>query len=273
MNGSMARQQFFSEIRQPEDEINLARAALYLAQEEYADLDPDEYLNAMDTMAAEVEERLPRERYPLKVVQTINAYLYDDLGFAGNYQDYYSPQNSYLNRVIDRRLGIPITLSLVYLEIARRVDFPMSGVGMPGHFLIRPDVNEMHLFVDPFNRGEVMFEQDCQERLNQIYGGNLELQPQFLQPIGAHNFLARMLNNLKMIYISQNDVERALAAIDRILLIFPDAVTELRDRGLAHYQLEQWAEAQRDLDAYLQAAPNATDADLIINLLAQLQSM
>ncbi|WP_208341915.1 SirB1 family protein, partial [Aetokthonos hydrillicola] len=166
MNFSSARHFFFQEIQQPDECIDLAKAALYIAQEEYPELDPEEYLNALDTMAGEAEERLPYPRYPLRVIQAINQYLYDDLGFAGNRKDFYDPRNSFFNEVIDRRVGIPITLSLVYLEIARRIDFPMVGVGMPGHFLIRPDLPEMELFVDPFNSGEVMFAQDCQERLS-----------------------------------------------------------------------------------------------------------
>src|SRR4028119_1078890 len=175
---------FYQEINQPDPQIDLAKAALYIAQAEYPDLDIAEYLNALDVMAAEVEERLPVERYPLRIIQILNKYFYDDLGFIGNTSDYYDPRNSFLNEVIDRRTGIPITLSLVYLEVARRIEFPMVGINMPGHFLIRPEFQDVGIFVDAFNRGEILFDSDCEERLAQSYGRPVQLQPSFTEPIG-----------------------------------------------------------------------------------------
>jgi regulator of sirC expression with transglutaminase-like and TPR domain len=136
MNYLSARQYFYQEIQQPDGYIDLAKASLFIAQEEYPHLDPEEYLNALDTMAFELQERLPSDRYPMKVIQIINQYLYEDLGFTGNTENYYDPCNSFLNDVIDRRTGIPITLAVIYLEIARRIDFPMVGIGMPGRFLL-----------------------------------------------------------------------------------------------------------------------------------------
>lgn len=271
MDFPIARQRFYQEIRQPEEQINLARAALYLAQEEYSDLDPDEYLNALDMMAVEVEERLPTERYPLRIIQTINHYLFEDLKFRGNTANYYEAANSYLNQVIDRRLGIPITLSLIYLEIAKRIDFPMVGIGMPGHFLIRPAVGEMQIFVDAFNQGEVMFTEDCKERLSQIYGRPVELRPEFLEAVDSYHFLARILMNLKAIYIQQGDFVRTLAVIERILMLFPDAPTEQRDRGLLYYQTGRWTEASQDLENYLAQMPSAEDASAVRELLRRIE--
>ncbi len=265
---SSTRQRFHQAIYQPE--INLSEAALYIAQEEYPALDPDAYLNALDTMAEEVQERLPVERYPLRIIRIINQYLYDDLGFTGNTLDYYNPRNSFLNQVIDRRTGIPITLSLVYLEIAKRVDFPMVGVGMPGHFLIRPSCEEMEIYVDPFHRGEILFAQDCQERLAQIYGPSVALQPAFLEPISPQQFLSRILTNLKHIYIQRSEFQKCLAAVERILLIFPEAAEELRDRGILHYQLGHWTEACRDLEIYLANNPHAKEIVLIRQLLSRM---
>ncbi|MDJ0734389.1 MAG: SirB1 family protein [Nostocaceae cyanobacterium] len=270
MNVSSARQYFDQEIQQSDEYIDLAKAALYIAQEEYPQLDPDEYLNALDTMASEVEERLSSENYPLRVIQTINQYLYKDLGFSGNKQDYYDPRNSFLNDVIDRRLGIPISLALVYLEIARRINFPMVGIGMPGHFLIRPDVAEMEIFVDAFDNGEIMFPQDCQERLTQIYQRPVTLQPEFLAPVNKRQFLVRMLTNLKYIYLNQQQREKALAAVERILLLFPGVALEVRDRGLLSYQLGRFSQAIRDLETYLQEMPDAHDASTIRRLLTQM---
>ncbi|MGB3206405.1 MAG: transglutaminase-like domain-containing protein, partial [Crinalium sp.] len=244
MNFNLARQYFSQEIQQPEPQIDLGKAALYIAKEEYPNLDPEEYLNALDTMASEIQKRLPEQRYPLRVLQTINNYLYDDLGFTGNKKDYYDPRNSFLNDVIERRTGIPITLSLLYLEIARRLDFPMVGIGMPGHFMIRPEFENVGIFVDAFNRGEIMFDEDCEERLSQIYQQPISSIPaELLQPVSNRQFLARMLTNLKMIYLSRRNFKSSVAAVERILLLFPDAVMELRDRGLLYYELQRWQEA------------------------------
>ncbi|MEW6497805.1 MAG: SirB1 family protein [Cyanobacteriota bacterium] len=261
---------FYREISQPDKQIDLAKAALYIGQEEYPDLDIDEYLNALDSMAAEVEERLPAERYPLRIIQSLNQYFYDDLGFTGNTKDYYDPGNSFLHEVIDRRTGIPITLSLVYLEIARRLDFPMVGINMPGHFLIRPEFEDAEIFVDAFNRGEILFKQDCEVRLAQIYGHPMQLQPSFLAPVSSRQFLARMLRNLKFIYLNRKDFSRALSAVERILLLFPDEPMELRDRGLIYYQQGNTLKASRDLEIYLAILPNAEDAHVIRRLLEQL---
>ncbi|MGJ3247458.1 MAG: SirB1 family protein [Elainellaceae cyanobacterium] len=269
MDFPIARHNFYSEIRQPDDQIDLARAALYIAQEEYPTLEPDKYLNALDTMAADIREQLSDESYPLRIIRCINHYLYDDLGFQGNTENYYDPDNSYLNQVIERRVGIPITLSLVYLELAKRLEFPMVGVGMPGHFLIRPTLPDMAIFVDPFHRGEIMFSENCQERLTDMYGGAIAFRPEFLA-VDARQFLARMLTNLKFIYINQGNVSKCLAAIDRILLLNPESPTELRDRGLLYYQISRWTEARHDLESYLQHTPLARDAAVVRQILERI---
>jgi regulator of sirC expression with transglutaminase-like and TPR domain len=267
MEFSSSRQRFYQEVRQPEEQINLEKSALYVAQEEYPELDVDEYLNALDTMAEEVQERLPNESYPLRILQTINQYLYKDLGFKGNSENYYDPRNSFLNEVIDRRTGIPITLSLLYLAIAKRLDFPMIGIGMPGHFLIRPIANEMEVFVDPFHNGEILFPQDCQERLSQLYRQPVEMRPEFLESVTPRQFLARMLTNLKVIYLNQNEIEKCLSTIERILILFPDAPFELRDRGVIYFQTNRWIEARQDLEAYLELIPNTNDREVVQQLL------
>lgn len=267
MNRSLARQCFQREVQQPDEQIHLERAALYLAQEEYPELDVEAYLKALDAIAAVVKERSPESAYPLKMIQTINRHLYDELGFVGNTADYYDPRNSFLNEVIDRRTGIPITLSLVYLAIARRVGLPMVGINMPGHFLIRPVVEEAEICVDPFHQGEIMFPQDCQERLTQVYGHPVELKPAFLEAVSNRHYLARMLTNLKVTYSNWGKLEGTLAAIDRLLLLFPNAPVELRDRGIVYYRLDRLTEAQSDLESYLTLAPTAKDTPAIYELL------
>ena len=270
MDFPRSRQLFYQEINQPDELIDLAKAALYIAQEEEADIHPEEYLNLLDAMASEVQKSLPEQQYPLRIIQTINRYLYIDLGFTGNSADYYDPRNSFLNQVIDRRTGIPITLALVYLEVARRINFPMVGIGMPGHFLLRPDFEEAAIYVDAFNGGEVLFAQDCQARLSEIYGQPVEIQPEFFAPVSSKQFLGRMLTNLKAIYLNQGDGLRTLAAIERILLLFPVAPAERRDRGILYYQLGRWTEARLDLQAYLTSIPRAEDAPIIRQLLERI---
>jgi regulator of sirC expression with transglutaminase-like and TPR domain len=224
-------------------------------------------------MADQVRDRLPAENYPLRIIQTINNYLYEELQFAGNDADYYDSRNSFLNQVIDRRTGIPISLSLVYLEVAKRIDFPMVGIGMPGHFLIKPDFADAAIFVDAFNRGEILFMEDCQDRISQIYGRVMKLQPAFIAPVSPRQLLARMLGNLKAIYLQQGDAVKVLSAIDRILLLFPDALGELRDRGILYYQLSRFTEARSDLAIYLMNAPDAPDATRIRELLDRLDAI
>lgn len=271
-NASRSRQLFYQEVDRADELIDLSKAALYIALEEYPTLSPDEYLNALDTMANEVKERLPNAQYPLRIIQAINQYLYDDLGFAGNQENYYDPRNSFLNEVLDRRLGIPITLSLVYLEIARRIDFPMVGIGMPGHFLIRPDFEEAGIYVDAFNGGNILFPEDCEARLAQIYNQPVKMQPHFLAPVSNREFLMRMLGNLKAIYLNQGENLKAIAAIEYMLLLFPEAIIERRDRGILYYQLGLWSEARQDLEIYLASTPSAEDASVIRQLLARMSS-
>jgi regulator of sirC expression with transglutaminase-like and TPR domain len=209
MNNPLA--QFLVEIDRADREINLAKAALYIAQIEYPELDIDRYLDTLQKMAQAVAQRLPETRYPLKVIQIVNEYLYTDLHFCGNDNDYYNPRNSFLNDVIDRRTGIPITLALVYLEIAKQIDFPMVGIGMPGHFLIRPNVEDSEIFVDAFDRGEILFVEDCRQKLINIYQQNIPiLPPEILQPVTNRQILLRILNNLQSIYLNQPDFDKAL---------------------------------------------------------------
>jgi regulator of sirC expression with transglutaminase-like and TPR domain len=203
--------QFLVEIDRADPEINLAKAALHIAQIEYPNLDIDRYLGILETMAAEVAKKIPENKYPLKIIQTINQYLFTDLKFYGNSDDYYNPCNSFLNDVLDRQTGIPLTLALVYLELAKRIDFPMVGIGMPGHFLIRPNFEDCEIFVDVFDRGEILFVEDCRQKLINIYQRDIPiLPPEILQPVTNRQILLRMLNNLQSIYLNQPNFDRAL---------------------------------------------------------------
>lgn len=265
---SQARQKLYQLARSTAP--RLAEAALWIAKEEYPGLNLEASLGELDQIAQRIRPRLPNPPYPLKIIQTINQYLFETLGYVGNEAEYYDPQNSYLNQVLQRRKGIPITLSLVYLDIANQLEFPMEGINFPGHFLIRPISEESEFFVDPFNAGEILFPQDCQERLVQLVDHEIELSPRFLQPITPRSFLVRMLNNLKHIYLSQQDIERSLAACERILLVDPDQTEELRDRGLLYYQLGRWREARQDLSEYLAKIGNHDERLMLEKLIQQI---
>lgn len=267
---SLARENFAQEVSLADQDIDLAKAALYIAQEETPSLNIETYLGQLDEWAQQIQGLLPQERYPLRVIQCINQVLYDDLGFVGNEDNYYDPRNSFLNEVMERRTGIPITLALVYLEVARRIEFPMVGIGMPGHFLIRPEFKDAGIFVDAFHKGEVLFPEDCEQRLQEIFAQPVKLEDQFLEAVSKKEFLARMLTNLKLIYINQQDLERALAVIEQLLLVFPDAIIEQRDRGLLHYQMGDTQSAIADLKTYVAHYPDASDSSMIEMLISQI---
>lgn len=270
MNVFDLRNNFYQEINQADSQINLDKATLFIAKTEYPDLDIAHYLETLDDMANQVRDRLPDGHYPLKIIQALNQYLYKELNFSGNKNDYYNPRNSFLNDVLDRRVGIPITLSLVYLEIAKRIEFPMEGIGMPGHFLIRPQFKDVGIFVDAFHGGEVLFPQDCENLLSQIYQRPVEIKEEFLQPIDKRSFVARMLTNLKGIYLNQSQFEKALETVEWLLMLFPDMPHERRDRGLISYQLGYFQQTQQDLEFYLNLLPQAPDAFTLRKLLQQL---
>ncbi|MEM8719662.1 MAG: transglutaminase-like domain-containing protein [Cyanobacteria bacterium P01_G01_bin.39] len=270
MDNQLLWHNFYQELNQPDEQIDLAKASLYFAQAEYPDLDVEQYLNFLATTAVEIKTLLPSEGYPLKVVQAINNYLFKQLKFQGNKLDYYNPDNSFLHHVIERKLGIPISLSVIYLAIAKRINFPMVGIGMPGHFLIRPEFEDVGIFVDPFNQGEILFIDDCQARLDETYQQQLKLDPSWLAPISNKQILTRMLNNLKYIYLHRRQLDKALSTMSGIIKIVPDNFSEIRDRGLLYYQINRWSEAIIDLEYFLKVSPDSNDAPMIEILLAKM---
>lgn len=258
-----ARRRLGALVARPDDEIDLAEAALLIACEEYPELDIDSYVKRLDIMARSLETRLPRAGDPLRVAQGINDYLFDDLGFSGNSESYYDPRNSFLNDVLDRRLGIPITLCTLYMEVSRRVGFSVEGIGLPGHFMLRHSVNGSSFYIDAFNAGSFLSADDCRERVRRMYGHSVAFKREFLEPIAKRQVLTRVLCNLKGVYISMEDYEKALAATDRILLLNPQAHCELRDRGLLYFRLECFKSAHADLAEYLARKPHAEDGPTI----------
>jgi regulator of sirC expression with transglutaminase-like and TPR domain len=251
--------------QQVEDErIPLDRAALTIARTEYPELNFDHYLGQLDELARRVKARLPGIAEPGETIAALNEVLFREEGFRGNRENYYDPRNSFLNDVLNRKLGIPITLALVYMEVARRIGFPLFGVGMPGHFLLKHyDVEGQETLIDAFNNGAVVSARECQTQLDEIYAGQMALQPEFLLSVSRRQMLTRILNNLKNVYMGARNFRKALEVVDLICAIYPRSPEDVKQRALLRYSAGQVRGAIEDLEEYLKMSPEASDADEI----------
>jgi regulator of sirC expression with transglutaminase-like and TPR domain len=265
------RRQLDALLTRPDREVNLGEAALLIAAEEYPELDVRDYLVKLDEMGCALRQRLDEEPRPERAVMALNRYLFREQGFKGNTEEYYDPRNSYLNEVLDRRTGIPITLCTVYMEVARRAGLDVEGVGLPGHFVVRIQTPGRPLLVDPFHAGTLLTEKDCQERLDRIFGGKVKMEPKMLEPCRHREMLERILRNLKAVYIRDEDAQRALRVVDLLVRIQPGNAEDLRDRGVLYADLDCYGLAARDLESYLALAPRAPDAEELKARVAELQ--
>jgi len=264
------RDAFAEVLRGPDERIDLARSALLIAAEEYPALDIPRYLARLDELAGEVAPRLGKARTAAERVAVLNRFLFAERGFAGNREHYEDPRNSFLNEVLDRCAGIPITLSLVYMEVARRAGVEVDGVGFPGHFLVKHGKENL-IIVDAFF-GAVLTREECQVRLAAVLGAAAQLRPELhLRKASAREILVRLLGNLKVLYVRSADFGRALACCERILLVAPGAPHELRDRGLVYEKLECFGAAAADLERFLELAPDDESAGAVRERLASLR--
>jgi regulator of sirC expression with transglutaminase-like and TPR domain len=255
-------------LAREEGAIDLARACLLIAQDAYPGLDVDGYLGEIERLAARLRGRLSDAMDAEVRIVALNEFLFADLGYTGNADHYYDPRNSYLNEVLDRRTGIPLTLSVLYMEIGRRIGLPLDGVSFPGHFLVRLQLRGSLLVLDPFSAGEPQSEADLRARLRRVIPEGatgpvpLEELPleQFLEPAGKRQILARLLRNLKGIYREADKPERLLEVLNRMRVVAPEAHGELRDRGLLYRRLECYRAALKDLADYAALEPDAPDA-------------
>ncbi len=261
--------------------IDLARACLMIAQDAYPGLDVDRYLGEIERMAIRLRARMPQANAAEERVVALNQFLFDDLGYWGNTDDYYDPRNSYLNEVIDRKTGTPISLSILYMELGRRIGLPLEGVSFPGHFLVRLRLRGGTLVLDPFAGGTPQSEAELRERLRRVIPegaaggvavGELPLE-QFLEPASNRQILARVLRNLKGIYREKDKPERMLEVLNRMLVVAPDASSELRDRGYVYRRLECWRPALKDLSNYVEREPEAPDLDDVRVKLMELSAL
>ncbi len=247
-------------IRCPDEEIDLLRAGLAIAAGDYPGLDVDFYLARVDQIASAVRARRGDKFNPYRSIASINFVLFQEQGFRGNRDDYYDPRNSFLNEVLERKKGIPITLSVLYMEVARRVGLELYGVGFPGHFLVKYLGDGEEIVIDPFHEGAIKTDEELEALLSELYRSEVALNPQFLQPVTKKQILERMLNNLKAIYLRREDWQRSLSVADYLVVLNPDSAGDRRDRGLLYLKLECFSSAVEDLEAYLRMAPDAEDA-------------
>jgi regulator of sirC expression with transglutaminase-like and TPR domain len=248
----------------PDERIDLLRAALAFAQTEYPDIDPGKYAARVYALAERAKSRLGIVFDPRDAISAINTVMFEEEGFRGNRDEYYDPRNSFINEVLDRKLGIPITLSVIYLEIAKRVGLPLLGVGMPGHFLLKHyDEYANELLIDIFEGGRIVSSATCQQRLDQIYGGQMSLEPEHLAAVTRRQMLTRMLNNLRQIYMSSRNFRKALTMVDLTLCMHPRSPEDIRTRAILRYNLKQFSGALQDFELYVKIAPEASDAEEI----------
>jgi regulator of sirC expression with transglutaminase-like and TPR domain len=234
--------------------IDLDRAALEIARMEYPDLDSGPCLRQIDEYAWAIADRTRDMADGERFVAMANAWLFGEQGFQGNQDDYYNPENSYLNRVLETRLGIPITLSLIYIEVARRLAKPVFGIALPNHFLIRYDDGQYATYIDPFHGGTLLDAERCRE-LAQVES----LEAEDFAPVSKRTTVMRMLNNLRQIYFGRQDAERVLRIVDLLIAANPSGADEYKQRAVALALLKRMNAAMAAFQRYLELSPNAED--------------
>jgi len=268
--------QYFAALVGDDEDIPLFEAAASLAHDEYPDLDVQQVMGDVDQLLARVKRRLPADAPALQRLRILNQFFFNELGFGGNINNFYDPDNSYLNAVLRTRRGIPISLAVLWMELAHGLALHVRGVAFPGHFMVKINLPKGQVVIDPFN-GHSLSREELNERLEPFKRRD-GMVDEFDIPLGLYlqaatsrDILARMLRNLKEIHQSQQDWQRLTAVLDRLIVLFPDAWSEYRDRGLALAEQERTAEAVQDLDAYLANATDALDRDLVAERLMALR--
>ena len=251
-------------------DFDLATGALLVASTDDPNVDIDGCRANLDRMAEAARARMPSQAGPLEELNAITDLLFGVIGFAGNRNDYYDPNNSYLHQVLERRLGIPITLSLLCIEVGRRAGIPVLGIGMPGHFLVRHR-DEDNYFVDAFNGGVLMNRDECSAVLREAAGDDARLEEHHLNPVTPREILARVLRNLKAIYWDREEFDRCITTIGALMAVLPDRPEEQRDRGVVHLKAGNHQQSADDFAAYIEAAPHADDIETVRNALSRLR--
>ena len=238
----------------------MARAALYIAGEDAAKVDVERSLEVLDKLAEDVGLAMESSIGPATAVEKLSLVLGVKKGFKGDSNDYYNPSNAFLDQALERKKGLPIILSLVYMEVGSRLGMEFEAVGLPGHLVIRLRDRGPEVYLDPFNRGRLMTRDDCMEQIGRMYGGRVELVDEHFEPYSKKQFLIRLLANLKNIYIRLKDYPKAIAAADRVALIDPHMGSNLKERAWMFNRVRQYRRAIEDLETYLRLEPDAKDA-------------
>jgi regulator of sirC expression with transglutaminase-like and TPR domain len=268
--------QYFAALVQSDEHFPLLEAAVSLAQDEYPDLDVQQVLGDVDQLLARIKRRLPADAPALQKLRALNQFFFRDLNFGGNINDYYDPDNSYLNAVLRTRRGIPITLAVLWLELAGGLGLNARGVAFPGHFMVKVNLPKGQVVIDPFS-GQSLSREELAERLEpfkQRDGADEEFEVPiglYLQSAAPRDIIGRMLRNLKEIHKTQEDWLRLIAVEDRLIVLQPDAWSEYRDRGLAWAVQGEPSRAVPDLEKYLAGAEDALDLDSVAEKLSQLR--
>lgn len=267
-----ARHRFAELALQPEPLIDLTEVALVIALEEYPGLEIERYLRQLDRWSAAIRERLEGCADIGRAIDEINRLLFEQEGFHGEAGDYYNPHTAFMNEVLDRHIGLPITLSILYLEVSRRVGVNIAGVALPGHFLVKVSTPGGDLLIDPFDGGRVLTAQECQKLLDEVFGGGVKLREHHLRSESKRQILARLLCHLKSVYLVQDDPVGALASVDRLLILDENDPYEVRDRAMLAMQTHRYSEALESLQRYLVLRPGAEDRQAIIEHIDCLRS-
>jgi len=264
---------YFAALVQQDDSIPLFEAALAIAQDAEPQLDLGAPQAELDVLAVKLQRRLPADASQIQRLRMLNHFFYRELGFAGNVNDYYAADNSYLHRVITTRRGIPISLAVVYMELAQQIGLDIKGISFPGHFLMKLSVQAGDIILDPFN-GESLSREELEDRLTPFlddgYAGDLTLAS-YLQPAHPREILVRMLRNLKALFTETREWDKLLGVLQRLVILLPDEIAERRDRGFTYANLECPQAAIDDLEAYLAERPYADDAVRIRKILPELR--
>jgi regulator of sirC expression with transglutaminase-like and TPR domain len=251
--------------RDPDADIDLAELTLTLARDEYPEVDVEAYLSEVAGMAREARTFLHGNLE--RRVAGLCRFLFHEMGFRGNVQQYYDPRNSYLNQVIDRRTGMPITLSVVVMAIGQRAGLRIAGIGLPGHFVTKAVEGSRQVLFDPFHGGRLLTVENCEQLIEQVTGTPFQATPATLEPIALRPLIQRMLGNLKAIYVRDGDFVRAVRVINRLRQLDPNEPLLLRDLGVNLFHAGQSGKAIDPLQAYLATYPPVADAIPVQELL------
>lgn len=262
--------EFRKAVSGPDEEIDLGRAAFEIARVASPDLDVDEALEGLDALAARTATRIGGSENPIARVEALKSVVLDGLGLTGAGDDYYDPRNSYLDQVLERRRGIPISLSVLLMSVGARAGVSLGGASLPFHFLVRVLGVQPPIFVDPFDGGRFLTLEECEERVHRMGRGRIRFEPGMADIASNGEILTRMLNNLKSIHLNALEYAKVLPILDRLLVLNPEAGPLFRERGLVLYRLGERGAARRDLRDYLAATADPPDAKEILGLLRRI---